>query len=164
MSIQSVVQNKMTQDEFQVWCLKNHNQFAYSDGPSSDRHLCKVFGKVKDLSSQSTELENYIKDWTSEYHLSKKRAQLLSGFSFDRSSKVLEVGCGCGAITRFLGENFDQVVAIEGTINRARVAKQRTKEFDGVSILCAPFQEVNFSQKFDIIFCIGVFEYSASFI
>lgn len=160
MSLQSIVQNEMIQDEFQVWRFKKHTQFAYSDGASSEGYLRKVFSKVKNLSFQSTELENYIKDWTSEYHLSKKRAQLLSGFSFDRSSKVLEVGCGCGAITRFLGENFDQVVAIEGNINRARVAKQRTKEFDGVSVLCAPFQEINFSQKFDIIF----FEYSASFI
>lgn len=165
MSISSVVQNKMIQDEFQVWRLKDHhNQFAYSDGVGFDRYLYKVFGKVKDLSSQSTELENYIKDWTSEYHLSRKRTQLLSGFSFDRSSKVLEVGCGCGTITRFLGENFDQVIAIEGNIDRALLTKQRTKEFNGVSILCSPFQEVNFLQKFDIIFCIGVFEYSASFI
>ena len=116
MSIQSLIKNQLIQDEFQVWSLKNHNRFAYSDGVASEKYLRKVFREAKDLSSRSPELENYIKDWPSEYHLSKKRSQLLSGFSFDRSSKVLEVGCGCGAITRFLGETFDEVVAIEGNI------------------------------------------------
>lgn len=164
MSIQSIVKNELIQDEFQVWRLKDHTQFSYSDGVSSEKYLHKVFSEAKDLSSRSTELESYIKDWPSEYHLSKKRPQLLSGFSFDRSKKVLEVGCGCGSITRFLGETFDEVVGVEGNINRARLAKQRTKGLDGVSIICSPFQEINFSQKFDIIFCIGVFEYSASFI
>ena len=88
----------------------------------------------------------------------------MSGFSFDRSLRVLEVGCGCGAITRYLGENFDQVISVEGNINRARLARQRTRDLNSVSVICAPFQEIQFSQKFDIIFCIGVFEYSAAFI
>ena len=39
--------------------------------------------------------ESHIKDWPSEYHLSSKRAQLLSGFEFDRKARVLEVGAGC---------------------------------------------------------------------
>ena len=164
MKIKSIVKNELIQDEFQVWRLKEHNRFPYSDGASSEKYLRKVFRDAKDLSSRSSELGNYIKDWTSEYYLSKKRSQLLSGFSFDRSAKVLEVGCGCGAITRFLGETFDQVVSVEGSINRARLARQRTKDLDSVSIICSPFQEINFSQKFDIIFCVGVFEYSASFI
>ena len=164
MNIQSIVENELVEDEFSVWCLKDHTEFGYSDGASSDKYLQSVFNKSKDLSTRSAELESYIKDWPSEYHLTSKRAQLLSGFSFDRSLRVLEVGCGCGAITRHLGENFDEVVSVEGNINRARLARQRSRELDSVSVVCAPFQEIRFSQKFDIIFCIGVFEYSASFI
>ncbi|MCX2979599.1 hypothetical protein EYC98_01845 [Halieaceae bacterium IMCC14734] len=37
----------------------------------------------------------------------KKRAQLLSGFDFDPALKLLEVGCGCGAITLHLAENME---------------------------------------------------------
>jgi SAM-dependent methyltransferase len=103
-------------------------------------------------------------DWSSEYHLTTKRAQLLSGFSFDRSLRVLEVGCGCGAITRHLGETFDNVVSIEGSLVRARLAKLRTRDLPSVSVVCARFQEIRFSEKFDIVFVIGVFEYSASFV
>ena len=76
-------------------------------------------------------------------------AKMFSGFD-----RVLEVGCGCGAITRFLGENFDDVVSVEGSLNRARLARLRTRDLPGVTILCAPFQEIRFSRKFDVVFCI----------
>lgn len=164
MSIQSIVENDLIEDAFSVWQLKGHSEFGYSDGAESEKYLNRVFREAKDLSTRSAELGTYIKDWPSEYHLTAKRAQLLSGFTFDRSLTVLEVGCGCGAITRHLGENFDQVISVEGNINRARLAKQRTRDLASVSVVCAPFQQIRFSQKFDIIFCIGVLEYSASFI
>lgn len=164
MTIQSIVENELVDDGHSVWLLNDHREFGYSDGAESEQYLDKVFRSAKDLSSRSSELESHIKDWPSEYHLTSKRSQLLSGFTFDRSSRVLEVGCGCGAITRFLGETFDNVVSIEGSINRARLARLRTRDLDSVSIVCAPFQKIRFSQKFDIIFCIGVYEYSGSFV
>jgi 16S rRNA A1518/A1519 N6-dimethyltransferase RsmA/KsgA/DIM1 with predicted DNA glycosylase/AP lyase activity len=126
--------------------------------------LEKVFTKSADLSSNSYELEQYIRDWSTEYHLSRNRSQLLRGFDFDKRKKVLEVGCGCCAITRFLGETFEDVLAIEGSEIRARLARLRTKNMDNVSILSAPFQEIKFKERFDIIFCIGVFEYSNMFV
>jgi SAM-dependent methyltransferase len=112
----------------------------------------------------SLELETHIRDWPSEYHLSAKRARLFSGFEFERSSRVLEVGCGCGAITRYLGETFEQVVAIEGSVVRARLARLRTRDLTNVDIVCAPFQDLRFKARFDIIFCVGVLEYSPSFV
>lgn len=163
-SIESIAENELVEDAFSVWCLKNHTEFNYTDGAGSEKYLWSVFKKSRDLSTSSAELEGYIKDWPSEYHLTRKRAQLLSGFDFDRSLRVLEVGSGCGAITRHLGENFNEVVSVEGNINRARLARQRTRDLDSVLVVCAPFQEIRFAQKFDMIFCIGVFEYSASFI
>lgn len=164
MSLQDIVENDLVQEESSVWVLKEHSEFGYSDGVESERYLEKTFRSAKDLSSGSCELESYIKDWPSEYHLTTRRAQLFAGFEFDPSLKVLEVGCGCGAITRYLGETFHDVVSIEGSVNRARLARLRTRGLDGVSIICAPFQEIRFSRKFDIIFCIGVYEYSASFV
>ena len=158
MSVQSIVSNELRQDASSVWVLAGHDRFGYSDGAESEKYLDQVFRAASDLSTTSAELEEWIKDWPSEYHLTVKRAQLLSGFRFDRGLKVLEVGCGCGAITRFLGENFDDVVSVEGSINRARLARLRTRDLPGVTILCAPFQEIRFSRKFDIVFCIGVYE------
>src|SRR4029079_19213915 len=68
------------------------------------------------------------------------------------------------AITRHLGESFDDVVAIEGSLARARLARLRCRDLDSVAVVFSPFQESAFSEPFDVIFCIGVFEYSASFV
>lgn len=164
MTLRSLVSNPLVHDSSGVWRLESHHAFGYSDGIDSERYLLRVLAGARDLGSRSAELESHIRDWRSEYHLSTKRAQLLSGFSFDRSLRALEVGCGCGAITRYLGETFDEVVAVEGSMNRARIARARTRDLSSVSILCAPFQDVRFVHKFDIIFCIGVLEYSSSFV
>jgi protein-L-isoaspartate O-methyltransferase len=163
-NINNILTNVLELDETNIWVLDKSIRFGYSDGVESEQYLRKVLSKAADISSDSYELETYIKDWNSEYHLSRKRAQLLKGFNFDKSMKVLEVGCGCGAITRFLGETFDDVTAIEGSIARARIARMRTKNMENVSVICAPFQEIKFKEKFDIIFCIGVFEYSNMFV
>ncbi len=124
----------------------------------------KVLLQAKDLGSNSVELERWIKDWPTMYHLSSKRAQLLRGFNFGQAKKVLEVGCGCGAITRYLGETFKDVIAIEGSLVRARLARLRTRDLKNVSILNAPFQVIEFKERFDILFCIGVFEYASTFV
>lgn len=164
MTLRSLVSNPLIHDSSGVWRLESHHAFGYSDGIDSERYLLRVLAGARDLGSRSVELESHIRDWRSEYHLSTKRAQLLSGFSFDRNLRALEVGCGCGAITRFLGETFDEVVAVEGSMNRARIARARTRDLSSVAILCAPFQDVRFVHKFDIIFCIGVLEYSSAFV
>ncbi|MFH1654800.1 MAG: class I SAM-dependent methyltransferase [Pseudomonadota bacterium] len=158
------VNNKIELNDGSVWVLANGNTINYSEGRFFENYLEKVFRKATDLSSKSYELERYIRDWSSEYHLSRKRTQLLRGFEYDRTKKVLEVGCGCGAITRFLAETFDDVVAVEGSESRARLARLRTKDMNNVSVLCAPFHEVDFKEPFDIIFCVGVFEYSNAFV
>lgn len=156
--------NDLIKDENGIWRLRNLHSFAYSDGRASEAYLRHAMTLASDLSTTSDELQGFIKDWPSEYHLTRKRAQLLEGLDFPRSLRVLEVGCGCGAITRHLGESFDEVVSVEGSIERAKLARLRTRDLDSVTIVCAPFQDIRFTQKFDVIFCIGVFEYSGAFI
>ena len=163
-SILSGVLPALTQDRFGVWRKEGAGGFDYSDGTDSEKYLYEAFTKADDLSSDSEELEGMGQDWTSEYHLTRKRAQLLRAYDFDPAARVLEVGSGCGAITRFLGETFNDVVAVEGSRVRARLARLRTKGLDNVTVISSPFQDTHFEQKFDIIFCIGVFEYSAHFV
>lgn len=164
MGIEKKISNDLIKEDCGIWRLSDHAAFAYSDGSHAENYLQSVFERDIDLSSGSTELESYIKDWPSEYHLSKKRAQLLTGFDFDPALKVLEVGCGCGAITRHLAENFDDVVSVEGSPARARLARLRTRDCDNANIICAPFQKLEFTEKYDLIVCVGVLEYSALFI
>jgi SAM-dependent methyltransferase len=160
----SIISNPLVEDPSGVLVLQGHDRFDYSEGERVESFLDRIYRSASDLSSSSRELDSKADVWPTEYYLSVKRAQLLSGFVYDRSLKVLEVGCGCGTITRFLGENFDNVVAVEGALARARLARLRNRDLSSVSVICGPFQEMNFSTKFDIIFCIGVFEYSAGFV
>jgi SAM-dependent methyltransferase len=164
MDFRSSVRNELVQDASGVWTLAESQAFDYTEGAAAERYLHDVLLGASDLSSTSTELEKHAKDWSSEYHLTTKRAQLLAGLELPRSARVLEVGCGCGAITRHLGETFDNVVSVEGSLSRARLARLRTRDLPGVTILCGPFQDIRFTAPFDIIFCIGVYEYSGSFV
>jgi SAM-dependent methyltransferase len=143
-----------------VWHLVDGQAFNYSDGAPVERYLTQVLSNATDLGSMSDELEGAIRDWPSEYHLTKRRAHLLRDFEFPRMSSVLEIGPGCGAITRYLGETFDRVLSIEGAPARARLARLRSRDLANVTIVCAPFDALAFDEKFDIIFCIGVLEYA----
>jgi len=164
MNMTALIENPLERDESGVWVRPDAKPFAYTDGLESEAYLAKVLGEAGDLSTGSAELAAKIKDWPSEYHLSPARAQLLKGFNYEPSHRVLEVGCGCGAITRFLGETFDDVVAIEGSLARARLARLRTKDLEHVTIVNSPFEELRFKTRFDVIFCIGVFEYASHFV
>ena len=117
------IENEIEVDNYGVWVVPGRHAFAYSDGRTSERYLEAVLSRATDLSADSYELEKWIRDWPSEYHLSRKRAHLLREFAFSRDQSAFEVGCGCGAITRFLGETFHDVVAVEGSLARARLAR-----------------------------------------
>ena len=160
----SIAENDFQLDSEGVWVSSERRQFDYSDGIESEAYLSQVLGNARELGSNSIELERAIKDWPSEYHLTRARSQLLKAFDWKRNLRVLEVGCGCGAITRFLGETFDEVVAVEGSHPRAALARKRARDLPNVTIINSPFEDVRFQAKFDIVFCIGVFEYSKSFI
>ncbi len=150
-----------------LWYLEAGETIGYSDGRLNERYLSKVIRDAQDLSSNSTELKGKIWNWVSEYHLSPKRTQLLNAFRFDRDIRyVLEIGAGCGAITRFLGEALPQalVVAVEGSSARASIARVRTRDLNNVEIVAAPFQNLDFKDRFDLAICVGVLEYSPLYI
>jgi SAM-dependent methyltransferase len=147
-----------------VWEAVGTLPLDYTEGRAAEAYLERALTSCTDLGSNSVELERWIRDWSSQYHLSTQRSLLLRGFEFDRSLRVLEVGCGCGAITRYLGEAFDSVISIEGSPSRAALARLRTRDQPHVSIVSAPFQDIDFSEPFDLILCVGVLEYSGQFI
>lgn len=147
----------------EVFILKKHNDFTYNDGDAAENHILNSIKKCKDISSDSRELETYIKDWPSLYHLSRERALAYGVLEITPSTTILEVGSGCGSITRFLGERAAWVLALEGSFRRAAITRERTRDLGNVNVLCASFEDVVFTKKFDIVVCNGVFEYAAMF-
>ncbi|WP_083468736.1 class I SAM-dependent methyltransferase [Nostoc piscinale] len=120
--------------------------------------------KASDISSHSAELTRAMCNWSSEYHFSPKRSNLLRPLKLNKSSSVLELGSGCGAITRYLAENVGRVVAVEGSMTRAKITSSRCRDLGNVETICSEFHKIEFDEKFDIVTLIGVLEYSGVYI
>ncbi len=141
------------------------SDFNYSDGQASEKALYDILSEAKDLSSDSQELQDKITDWPTEYHLSTTRANLLRALNLSGVKRVLELGCGCGSITRYLGEQTDiEVDAVEGSKTRAALAKLRCVELENVQISSANFNDIELpTAEYDLVLFVGVTEYAGRF-
>lgn len=147
-----------------VWINKNHKGFSYSDGEAVENYIFEALKTSKDVSCSSDELVSKIKDWPSEYHLSPARHYSLIPLHIKPSMKILELGCGLGAITRYLGEIGVDVMAVEGSFRRAKIARERCRGLNNVNIVCDNFKEFEIEDQFDVVTLIGVLEYSPQFL
>jgi GT2 family glycosyltransferase/2-polyprenyl-3-methyl-5-hydroxy-6-metoxy-1,4-benzoquinol methylase len=135
--------------------------FAYSDGDEVEERIAAAIKGSDDVSLQSEELRRFQVDWPSIYHLSATRANLLRSISnVFKGASVLEIGAGCGAITRFLGEAGARVVALEGSPRRAAIAASRCRDLPDVAVVNERFDAFAPEQRFDVVTLIGVLEYS----
>jgi cyclopropane fatty-acyl-phospholipid synthase-like methyltransferase len=139
--------------------------FNYSDGEESEKLLFQILSTSDDLSSASEELQQQIVDWPTEYHLSSTRSNLLRPLNLSGVTRVLELGCGCGSISRFLGEQDGiEVDAIEGSPTRAGLAALRCRDLPNVRISTANFNEIDFPENYyDLVLFVGVTEYAGRF-
>lgn len=147
-----------------IWQRPGYAGIPYSDGQDTEAALLATLQQAQDVSSLSVELAGLCHDWVSYYHLSGVRANVLRPFQNHLSGHILEIGAGCGAITRYLGETGAQVLALEGSLARARIARERTRELPNVTVLAENFEHFNTDQRFDVITLIGVLEYAAVFV
>lgn len=146
-----------------TFTMPNSGIFGYTDGLEVERRIYNILLQTTDRSCFSAELMSKITDWPSEYHFSPLRHNLLRHVNFRPTDNILELGCGCGAITRQLGETGALVTAIEGSIDRAKCAAVRCEDLKNVSVYCANFQDVIFENKYDYVTLIGVLEYCQIF-
>jgi 2-polyprenyl-3-methyl-5-hydroxy-6-metoxy-1,4-benzoquinol methylase len=151
--------------ETDIWLQPGYGGIAYSDGDDVEERIANIISEAQDVSLFSRELNGRITDWPSRYHLSATRANIVRPFRSQFSgSDVLEIGAGCGAITRFLGECGANVLALEGTLRRASIARARTRGMSNVEVVADNFTGFRPGRKFDIITLIGVLEYASLFI
>lgn len=143
----------------------DERKFDYSDGEETEAKLHQILSNTSDLSSTSADLQAQIVDWPTEYHLSATRANLLRALDLSGVKRVLELGCGCGSITRYLGEQTNLIVdSIEGSPTRAALAALRCRELTNVSISTANFNQVDFPPDYyDLVLFVGVTEYAGRF-
>ncbi|MDD5382134.1 MAG: class I SAM-dependent methyltransferase [Candidatus Margulisbacteria bacterium] len=164
MSVKNFSDQFNWQEELNIWQLKDFAGLPYSDGEKSEQYLRQVLTSASDLSSSSSELAGKIIDWPSCYHLSPNRPVLLKPFAWQKNWEVLELGGGCGALTRFLGENCKKVDMVEGNPTRAALAALRCRDLKTVDIYAAPFNQLDYAdRRYDVVTLIGVLEYAHQF-
>lgn len=125
----------------------------------SEAELYERMGSGLPLDSLSDELFATATDWPQRYHLSPSRANVIRALDLPADAAVLEIGAGCGAITRYLGETCATVDALEPTFERARVAARRTAELPGVTVHNAEVADLPAEPAYDLVVVVGVLEY-----
>jgi SAM-dependent methyltransferase len=142
--------------------LNSQNLINYADG--MEEFLRGAIETAIDLSWASAELAGKSLGWPYDYHLNPVRTAIVQPLTITKEHSVLELGAGCGIITRFLAEKAGKVVAIEGSLERAHVAALRTRDLPNVDVVACNFQDFHCQEKFDIVTLIGVLEYSGKYI
>jgi len=150
-------------ESHRVWARSGYDSIAYSDGDSAENRLFEVVSNARDLSVLSSELRQHCTDWPTRYHLSSSRANVLRPFEETLKGDILEIGSGCGAITRYLGECGANVLSLEGSLRRARIGRARTRDLTNVTVLAERFSDFETTETFDVITLIGVLEYANLF-
>lgn len=146
-----------------VWVRADYKGIAYSDGDASENKLAAIIREAADVSVLSEELPQHCTDWATLYHLSSIRGNILRPFEHLLKGQVLEIGAGCGAISRFLGECGAQLLSLEGSPRRAAIAASRTRGLANVTVLAERFDDFKSDEQFDAITLIGVLEYASMF-
>ncbi|MEC4681095.1 MAG: glycosyltransferase, partial [Nitrospirota bacterium] len=162
--IRSVLENYMRDVHANVWHRPEYEGIAYSDGDEIEGRLKNIIEGASDVSVMSIELAGRCSDWPTRYHLSHQRANLLRPFEEQLKGKqVLEIGAGCGAITRYLGEVGAEVLALEGSFRRASITALRCRDLENVSVVAEAVHNFKSIPQFDVVTLIGVLEYARKF-
>ncbi|MCI5873720.1 MAG: class I SAM-dependent methyltransferase [Clostridiales bacterium] len=143
---------------FNLKYYKNNDQ--YSEGDVEDL--------IIELIAANAE-EDYVKaiadhfHWSTYYHLTHTRRNILNWYPFKKEANVLEIGCGLGAITNMLCERCRKVTAVELSKRRAAATLLRCRERENLEIIVGNLNDIEFKEKFDYITLIGVLEYQGSY-
>ena len=142
------------------WVLLRDPKSAYRDG--AEEKLLELIRATSDVSSDSDELIAKANDWPTRYHLEPARANVLKALELPAGARVLEIGAGCGAVTRYLGETCALVDALEPVPARATVARERTRDLPNVEVFVGELDDLPEVESYDIVVVVGVLEYAGN--
>ena len=134
--------------------------FKYYDG--NDLYNDGII-EEKLLSAYKDGVKSFSDDSDLFFYTTNIRQNIINWYPFKPKTKILEIGAGVGPITGALLNTGNQVTSVEGSKRRASVIYERYKNYDNLTINCGNFNEMKFSEKFDYIVLIGVFEYARMF-
>lgn len=136
------------------------NEDLYSEGDVEDQ-IIQLIAENEPEHYTDAIYDNF--SWSSYYHLTHLRKNILNWYDFEKDSDTLEIGCGLGAITSVLCDKCKTVTAVELSKRRATAALLRCRERENLEIIVGNLNDIQFEKKFDYITLIGVFEYQGSY-
>ena len=139
------------------WILLRDVESSYRDG--AEQALFDKITSAVDLRADSDELISQATGWAERYHLDPTRANIVRGLRIPPDARVLEIGAGCGAVTRYLGEVSGSVDALEPVPERARVARVRCRDLANVEVFVGQLDDLPDVAAYDVIVVVGVLEY-----
>ena len=136
---------------------QDRSRDQYSDGDIEAELLAAVrAGRQDEMLRQDTR-------WPVLYHFSEERQNVLSWLPLTKEEDVLEIGCGCGAVTGAICRRAGHVDAVEISPRRAEIAAWRNKDCANLVIHVGNLNDLAFERKYDVVTLIGVLEYAGTF-
>ena len=132
----------------------------YSEGDVEDK-MIQLIAQNNPEDYSKVIYDNF--SWSTYYHLTHMRKNILNWYSFDSQASILEIGCGLGAITNMLCERCKSVTAVELSKKRATATLLRCRERENLEIIVGNLNDIKFKEKFDYITLIGVLEYQGQY-
>ncbi|MBO6149380.1 MAG: class I SAM-dependent methyltransferase [Lachnospiraceae bacterium] len=135
----------------------------YSEGASEDALLEIVKNHTE---SEYNRVIGEEMSWSTLYHLSHLRGNIVDFLPIHKDQNVLEIGAGCGAITGTVSKKAGHVTCVELSRKRSEINAWRNRKRSNIEILVGNFQEIepHLSKQYDYILLIGVLEYAVSYI
>ncbi|MCI6284320.1 bifunctional 2-polyprenyl-6-hydroxyphenol methylase/3-demethylubiquinol 3-O-methyltransferase UbiG [Selenomonas sp.] len=129
----------------------------YSDGSIEDELLAAA------RAGRWDEMLHEDERWPVLYHFSEERQNILSWLPLTKEDAVLEIGCGCGAVTGTLCRKAGRVDAVEISPRRAEIAAYRNQSCGNLTIYVGNLNDLALGRKYDVVTLIGVLEYAGTF-
>lgn len=136
------------------------NEDLYSEGDVED-DIIRLIAEYPIEDYSDAIYQNF--NWSTYYHLTHLRKNILNWYPFEKDASVLEIGCGMGAITGVLCDRCKEVTSVELSKRRATATLLRCREKENLEIIVGNLNDIEFEKKFDYITLIGVLEYQGSY-
>jgi hypothetical protein len=95
----------------------------------------QLFRQAADCSSDSPEFQGQLfRTRGVARYFSRNRAMFLESLDLPRESSVLEIGAESGVLTRWLGERFRSVTALDANPELAELVRERCRDLQSVTV------------------------------
>ncbi len=113
--------------------------------------VLQILREAVDLGSLSDEPLRRARGRAQRHHLSPDRANVLRALDLPAHAVVLEIGAGCGALTRYLAESCAAVDALETSATRAACVAERTRDQHGVRVFVGELGDIPAVAAYDVV-------------